>query len=273
MEIFANHAHLWPEGTYQGIKGGLVNLLRIMDKCGISKAVVFAPLDGELGDSGDRKRNEWLLNEIKEHRDRLVPFANIAVTHPLAHQEARWAAESGFKGIKLHPSASKFNILDERATGFYEEAQKQKLILDFHTGVHCDNRIKDFHPLNFDELSYMFPDLTMIFEHVGGFCFFYDMLAVLQNGKKPGGENNLYAGLTSILSRNRQKEWYLGPEKIGELIWQLGVDQLIYGLDFPWNQEEHIMQDFAIFDRMDISAVDKEKIFGGNLRKLLFSGK
>lgn len=269
MEIFANHAHLWPEGTYDGIKGGLSNLLRVMDSCGIAKAVVFAPLDGELCDKNDRLRNEWLLNEIKKHRDRLYPFANITVTHPLAPQQASWAAESGFKGIKLHPSASKFNILDERAMGFYEEAQRQKLILDFHTGVHCDNMIKDFHPLNFDELSFRFPGLTMIFEHVGGFCFFYDMLAVIQNGKKSDGKNKLYAGLTSVLSRTRQKEWYLGPEKIGELLWQLGADQLIYGLDFPWNQEEHIKQDFAIFDRMDISLEDRKKIFGGNLCRLL----
>ena len=265
MDIFANHAHLWPEGTYPSVKGGVNNLLRVMDKCGLAKTVVYAPLPGELGKEDDHSRNKWLLNEIKRHSDRLIPFANITVIAPTASKEVIWAKENGFKGIKLHPAVNKFDILDERAFDFYQEAQKQKLILDFHTGVHSA-RLQDSHPLKFDEIASRFPNLVMIFEHVGGFCFFYDMLAVIQNNKKG---NNLYAGLTSVFSKERQKEWYLGPKKVEELIWQIGEGQLIYGLDFPWNQQEHILEDLSVFAQMDISDQTRKKILGGNLKRLL----
>jgi predicted TIM-barrel fold metal-dependent hydrolase len=63
--------------------------------------------------------------------------------------------------------------------------------------------------------------------------------------------------------------WYLGPEKIAELVKCVGAEALIYGLDFPWNSAEINKQDIELIKNLDIAETDKEKILGGNLAALV----
>ena len=62
----------------------------------------------------------------------------------------------------------------------------------FHSGVH-HYRIANYRVLKFDEIAHQFPRLRFTLEHVGGYSFFNEALAVIVNnipfppepGKRP----------------------------------------------------------------------------------------
>ncbi len=166
----------------------------------------------------------------------------------------------------MHPAYEKYSVKSPEACAFYAAAQELGLPLDFHVGVHA-HRIADFHPLLFDDVAYDFPKLKMVFEHVGGWHFFRDMLAVISNHTH--GEPRLFAGVASVLSRDVQKGWYLGPEGIETILWQLGDRSCIYGLDFPYNGIDYIRRDLEVIRAMSVPEESKDRLLGGNLADLL----
>jgi predicted TIM-barrel fold metal-dependent hydrolase len=151
--------------------------------------------------------------------------------------------------------------------GAYEQMERLGLVADFHLGVH-GYHLKDYHPFLLDEVAHRFPELTMVFEHMGGWHFLRDAVAVAANHRSEDG-SPIYAGIASVLDRQRIPEWYLGPEGVSDLAWQIGADHLIYGTDFPYSTRENIAADLAILRGMGLSPAAKEGILGENLRALL----
>ena len=73
MRIFANHAHVFPRAVRED--GTVDALLRVMDDCGIEKAVAFATFPSFLG-PGDEEPNRALGARIASE-DRLTGFGVI----------------------------------------------------------------------------------------------------------------------------------------------------------------------------------------------------
>ena len=71
------------------------------------------------------------------------------------------------------------------------------------------------------------------------------------------------------MSIENNRFWYLGPEKIMDIIEYAGADSLVFGLDFPWNSKEINKRDIEIIEQLDISVKNKEKILGGNLSRII----
>jgi predicted TIM-barrel fold metal-dependent hydrolase len=230
-----------------------------MDSCGIDQAVCFAPFSYQYAGGCD-----WLADQINGD-DRLHGYGTLDPSSDPVDQ-VRKIADLGLKGIKLHPPAQKFEIFGEWSRKAYGAMEEQGLIADFHLGVHW-HRLRDYNPLLCDEIAWHFPGLKMVYEHVGGWHFYRQVLAVITNNKTRG--NHLYAGIASVLEKEYQRYWYLGPEGLNECRWQIGADLLIYGLDFPYNQEASIKNDLATIDALDWPTEDLEKLKGGNLRRLL----
>jgi predicted TIM-barrel fold metal-dependent hydrolase len=276
MAVFANHAHVFPKDTkpqkeedYFTEPGDVSSLLRLMDKCGIEKTVAFAPFFSQWEDRSGTPI-DWLADEIRQHHDRICGYAALNPERADAIEMITKAKELGFQGIKLHPAYEHWSLKSPAAYAFYQKAEDLQMILDFHTGIHW-HRISHYHPLIFDDIACDFPTLSMVFEHVGGFHFFHEMLSVLVNHNRE--ENSrLFAGIASVLSSERQKYWYLGAEGIKTILWQLDDSCLIFGLDFPYNSTDDIAQDLKIIRSLDIPDRSKDKILGGNLKRLL-SGK
>ncbi len=265
MEIFANHAHLFPADVRP--EGSVDSLLSLMDACGIERAVCFAPFRQQVADAGYDKPNEWLVEEIAEE-PRLVGFGAINPTEDDSIPRLERARDIGLLGIKLHPAFDKFDILDERAMQFYGVAEEMEMPLDFHTGVHW-YRLMDNHPLKFDEVAFFHPKLVMILEHIGGRPFYEQMLAVLGNNNVLNGSPRLLAGVASVLNKDFQKLWYLGIERIAEVIHIFGEDVCIYGLDFPYNSVEMVQDDIRQLRSLDVSEQALGKLFGGNLERTI----
>ena len=263
-EIFAHHAHVFPADVRPN--GSVEVLLQTMDTCGIEKAVCFAPFPRQLN-AHSEESNLWLSSELKG-RDRLLGFGIVDFERGDLAGQVRRIADLGFKGIKIHPAYQKIAVDGEPAFQVYAQAEQEGLFLSFHTGVHW-HRIRDYQVWRFDEVAYHFPRLRFSMEHLGGYCFFNEGLAVMLNNTRRGQEPRIYAGLTSVFDPDANRAWHLSDDKIHDLIWQTGDKASIFGLDFPYNDAGKIQQAIDHLANMDLPEETKQAIFSKNLRRIL----
>ncbi len=263
--IFANHAHVFPESLKP--QGTVEKLIEFMDECGIDKAVAFAPFSDRFKEAGiEENVNEWLAKAI-EGNDRLVGFGTIDFEAGNFAAQVDKIAALGLKGIKMHPPYQEFVIDGPEAFEVYAQAEKLGLFISFHCGMHW-HRLKDNNVLLFDEVAWNFPKLKFSMEHIGGYHFFRDALAVMCNNSRGG--DSVYAGWTSVGNRKGKGDvWSLTDEELETVIYQTGEDRSIFGIDFPFSQPDHIKADIARIKRLDISEECKEKILGKTLENLI----
>ncbi len=264
IKIFANHAHIFPKIIRED--GTLDCLKRIMSNCGIEKSVVFAPF-AEFLKEREINPNCWLYEEIK-NEGRFYGFGVIDFSRSDTEDQVKDIYQYGFKGIKLHPAFQKFKIDGEEAERVYSKAEELGLFISFHTGIHW-HRISDYNMLLFDEVAYRYPRLKFSMEHVGGYCFFKEALAVMLNNSKGELYPRVFAGLTSVFDREENKPWFLSDQQIKDLIWLAGEDSAVFGLDFPYNQEAKISDAIRHIHEMDIPDAVKQKILCDNLTAAL----
>jgi len=261
--VFVNHVHLFPKEVRPD--GTLDAFLAISDALDFEGAVCFAPFSYQFEDAlREEDPNDWLAETLRD-RPELTGYGTLDPKKPAAPQVRRIAG-LGFPGIKLHPPAQKFEIFGEWAREAYAAMEEHRLIADFHLGVHW-HRLSHYDPLACDEIAWHFPGLRMVFEHVGGWHYYRQVLAVIVNNSRRG--NHLHAGIASVLDRENQRYWYLGPEGVEECRWQIGPELLIYGLDFPYNGLAAIRRDLEVIRALPWPVEDIAALLGGNLRRLL----
>lgn len=257
--IIANHAHIFQKEVRED--GTVEALERFLDECGIDKAVCFAPFESYFNSNGESP-SRWMYEQIKNN-DRFMAFGTIDFTKENLKEQAEEIYQMGLAGIKMHPAFQKFKVDGDRACEVYEVAEKRGLPISFHTGIHW-HRISSYNTLLYDEVVHKFPEIKICMEHVGGYHFFNEAVAVMCNN--PG---KVYAGLTSVFHHDTHKYWYLGKEKVKELIWQTGIDTCVFGLDFPYTKSEQIidaMQQLReCISEMNLGDEALEKAFGKNL--------
>ena len=267
MRMIANHAHLMPPPARSAWwpEGGVELLLRHLDACEIEKAIVFPPFANQMEGSMLRA-NQWALGEVRLHPDRLIPAGTIFPLAQDALAVLQMLNDLGVHWVKIHPAIDLHDIADPKAIPFYTRAAELGFVLDYHTGPH-GAPLAFAKPEKFDHLAWDYPNLRLVFEHLGGRVYYPEFAAVLDN--HPG---RTFGGLTSIYEPAKYL-WHIEKTQLEALVKGLGADRFIFGLDFPWNSIEETRQHIDIIRSLDISETDKELILGGNLTGLLrFSG-
>ncbi len=261
----AHHAHVFPAEINQ--KGTVEALLHHLDEAGIEQAVCFPPLPHQ---AKGIDQNAWLADQIKSQR-RLFGFGTVDFTRGDVVDQVKKIAGLGFKGIKIHPPAQKLEILSKAAYQAYGAAEGLNLFLTFHTGIH-HSRLRDSRVIHWDEIAWEFPKLRFSMEHVGGWSFFSEALGVIANHVPPPWDKtpcNVFAGLTSVFSPKELPFWFMSTERHQELLRQAGVRQLIFGLDFPYNDVAAARRGIETICSLGLSDADVDLILGGNLRREL----
>jgi predicted TIM-barrel fold metal-dependent hydrolase len=263
----ANHAHVFPESVNPA--GTVGRLLGLMDACEIGRAVCFAPFAKQCEGKGVEP-NRWLAGEV-EKNDRLYGFGTVDVRREDVREQVGEIAGLGLRGIKVHPNGQGLPILSKKAFELYGAAQERGLFLTFHSGVH-QSPIKDTRVLDFDQVAWEFPELRFSLEHVGGYHFFHEALAVIFNHMPTPWnpkEGRVFAGLTSIFTQDHLRFWYQSRERLLELVAQVGAGQMIFGLDFPYNLEGHTRVGIEAIRGLGLSAEEEGMILGGTMRRVL----
>jgi uncharacterized protein len=263
----AHHAHVFPASIKA--EGTIDQLLRHLDACDIARAVCFPPFAEQIPTDG-KSHNDWLAQQLKS-QDRLYAFGTLDFSRDDLVGQVKHIVGLGFKGIKIHPPSQKVNILSPRIWEVYAAAEEAGLFLTFHTGIH-HQRLRDARVIDWDDICRSFPKLRFSMEHVGGWSFFHEAVAVMANNTPPPWEPGscpVFAGMTSIYSPDTLPFWFMSKERMLELIRQTSVNQLIFGLDFPYNDIAATNRGIETIRALELSAADTAKIFGGNLRRVL----
>ena len=271
-QVFANHAHVFPDSVNPD--GTADRLQRLMDACGIAEQVCFAPFAHQIAGMGIH-HNEWLARELTR-RPRMHGFGTIDFRNQVDRQSVRDQVKRirdlGFRGMKLHPNAQEFDILAPAALEAYAAAEQFGLFITFHSGVHA-YRLANYLVIKFDEVAEQFPNLRFSLEHMGGYSFFNEALAVIVNRipfpPVPDRRCMVYGGLTSVFTPHFCRFWYMTRDRLIEAVAQATPDQLIFGLDFPYNKEENTMTGLRALAELGLPEADLAKILGGNLREAL----
>jgi hypothetical protein len=135
----------------------------------------------------------------------------------------------------------------------YEEVEKLGLCLLFHSGDELTpEMIVRATPERLLTVREKFPGLKMIAAHFGGFRHWEGVRKHLL-GKDIYFDTSAFFG-------------YLPDQEARELILNHPADRILFGTDFPIRDQKI---DLDYLDKLGFAAELKEKILGGNARRLL----
>jgi uncharacterized protein len=214
----------------------------------------------------------------QQHPDRIIAngFWDPRNGEGGLEQLERDAKTYNWKGVQVYTAEWKGNskgwkLTDPWAYRYLEKSQ-QLGIKNIH--VHKGPTIR---PLNMDafgvqdidEAATEFLDLNFIVEHVGmprveEFCFI------------AAQEPNVYAGLAVVDATIHRRPHYFG-EILGELLFWLGADRILYGSDYAIWSPKWIVEEFMNFELPEDVAAEtgqtltmavRRKIMGENAARL-----
>jgi predicted TIM-barrel fold metal-dependent hydrolase len=256
--IIDAHAHIFPdkiaEKASKGIAdfynmpvvydGRLDTLLEAGKKEGVSHFVVqsVATIPAQVSSI-----NQFIAEQINQNPGTLTGLGTLHPHSSDIDSDFNEILRLGLKGIKLHPDFQKFNIDDPAALAIYKRAENILPIL-IHSG---DFRYEYSHPYRLKKMMKMFPKLTMIAAHFGGWSEWEEAAECLAG-------TNVYVDTSSSL-------YEISPEKAFEMIQLFGADHVLFGTDFPmWNYAEEIKR----FNQIDMDESTRSKILCENAIKV-----
>ena len=253
------HAHIYPEKIAEkatknigefynapmALAGSVKGLIESGEKIGVTKYIVHSTATKP---EQVQSINNFIMSEVNAE-SRFVGFGTM---HPLYKEfEAEIARmkEMGLKGIKLHPDFQKFEADAEIMDPIYDCFAKNNLPVLFHAG---DYRYDFSGPERIGHVLDKHPDLTVIAAHFGGYTE-WDKSYQFLCGRK------VYFDTSSTL-------WRLPYDQALKMIDKHGVDQFLFGVDYPmWDHAGELER----FYKLGLSAEDHQKILFENGKKLL----
>jgi len=227
------HAHVFPEkiakkaakstGRYYGIPmysdGTVSSLLENGKKIGVYKYVVHST--ATKADQVQSVNN--FIASVQKRNDAFIGFGTLHPDFDDIEGEVERILSLGLKGIKLHPDFQRFNIDDRYAMSIYE-AIEDRLPLLIHMG---DERRTFSHPKRLAHILDIFPHLTVIAAHMGGYKMWDESMEYLVG-------RDIYFDTSSTLM-------FLNNDKVVEMIRTHGSEKVFFGVDYPmWSHEEEL---------------------------------
>jgi aminocarboxymuconate-semialdehyde decarboxylase len=238
-------------------------------------------------------QNEGLAAWVKEHPERFVALASVALQHPdLAAEQLEDAVKRlNLRGASIGGHVNGEDLSLPKYDPFWAKAQELGVMVFMHPGG-ADNILKDGalrgrgdlgniigNPLEttyflsrliFDGTLDKFPNLKICCGHAGGYLPSYlgrteaacavRANANCANTRKPSEyfKRQLLAD-TMVFSE----------EGLRHLVAELGVGQVVYGTDIPFNWPVTVD---LVLNASFLNNAEKESILGGNLARLLKIG-
>jgi predicted TIM-barrel fold metal-dependent hydrolase len=209
-DVFDAHTHLGTD--IDGMVGELDELLRVMDRYGISRAFMFC-LDEPDRHPGFSAPNDRTLEYAAQSDGRLIPFVRLDLgENPI--EEAERCLDRGARGIKLHPRAQRFLLNDERLAPVFALAAERKVPILIHGGRGLPPIASDL-----QRLVDAYPEAQLIIAHAG-----IADLAGLAGCL--GGHPNAFFDTSA---------W--SPIDLLDFFRQVSPEQVLYASDYPYGQQ------------------------------------
>ncbi|KHO46108.1 MAG: hypothetical protein QS98_C0005G0055 [archaeon GW2011_AR3] len=246
FEVWDCHTHIGTDRD--GLSLEAEKLLQLMKISKLQKCVAF-PFDEVAAGEDFHAPNDRIYKAFMKYPDRIIPFFRINPNFPAWKNEAVLRKSQGFKGIKLHPRAQKFKILDPKAKEVFGWASENKIPILMHTGLGMGKI-----GLDVRKLLSEFGSLRLIFGHAG--------IADL---------DNVIDAVRSVDNRHVYFETsVVKAYDLIDLIDRVEADRIIFGSDVPYGDMEagvQLLKDIA--EAADIDSDALANIFKNNLQRCL----
>jgi predicted TIM-barrel fold metal-dependent hydrolase len=256
LGIFDIHVHIFPDkiaekaarsvGKFYDLPmcydGKLSTALRELDKAGIGRfcAHSVATMPGQV-----RPINDFIWDSYAKYPDRIVPFAALHPDVPDMNACVDEIVAAGFRGVKIHPDIQGFRIDAENVIRMIGAVAGRLPIL-IHAG---DHRYDNSGPARLNRMLDLFPNLTAILAHLGGWGEWEKAMASGLKDRK-----NVYVDTSSSL-------YAVPPARAAEIIRAYGADRVFFGTDYPmWIPTEEL----ARFGALGLNEEEREKILHKN---------
>lgn len=258
LKIIDLHSHVFPEkiadkavesiGNFYGVamagKGTVEDLLEKGKEIGVNKYVIHS--------TATKPEQVRIINDfIAQAQMNNKSFIGFGTLHPDIDDvevEVDRILNLELKGVKLHPDFQGFNIDDDSMMKVYK-ALEGKLPVLMHMG---DETKTSSSPARLKKVIDMFPDLTVIAAHFGGYKMWDESCKLLVG-------TNVYFDTSSAL-------FMLNKENATDIIRLHGPEKILFGSDYPmWNHKEELQR----FLSLGLTQNEREMILWKNASKLL----
>jgi aminocarboxymuconate-semialdehyde decarboxylase len=270
--------------------------LRVMDQQGVDMQALsingfwWYAADRDLARRIVQSQNEGLARWVALHPDRFVAMASVALQHPdLAAEQLEDATKRlGLRGVSIGGHVNGDDLSLPKYDPFWAKAAELGALVFMHPGG-AENIVRDGalrgrgdlgniigNPLEttyflsrliFDGTLDRFPALRVCAAHAGGYLPSY--LGRSEAACKVRGNANC-ANAKSPREYFRREllidTMIFSEEGLRHLAAEVGVSQIVYGTDVPYNWPVTVD---LILEASFLSDADKEAILGGNLATLL----
>lgn len=254
------HAHIFPDkiaekaveniGNYYGIpmhgKGTVSDLLESGRKIGVYKYIVHSTATKF---EQVKSINNFIVS-VQASNNCIIGFGTL---HPgLGNIEIKEEIERlksfGIRGVKLHPDFQGFDIDHKGMMPIYSAIEGKFPLL-----IHMGDENKTFsRPKRLAQILDMFPGLTVIAAHMGGYKMWEESMEYLV-GK------DVYFDTSSTLM-------FLDRSRVVEMIRTHGVEKVLFGTDYPmWSHQDELQR----LCELDLSADELELILWKNACRII----
>lgn len=228
--------------------GTLRGLIDAMDKSGVTISIVM-PI--ATSPSQFESINRFAV-EITDYK-RIISFGSIHPRQENWEEALETIAQSGLKGIKMHPEFQDFFIDEEIVGKIVKKCEELNLWVLFHCGEDYGYK-PPFHctPERLRRLLDSTGCKNIIAAHFGGFSMWEDV--------------DKYLVGTDVYMDTSMTSGFMDREKCADMIKRHGVEKILFGSDSPW-QSASAAYDYL--SSLDLTAEEKELIKHRNAERIL----
>ena len=270
--------------------------LRVMDEQGVDVQALsingywWYAADRDLAARIVRAQNEGLARWVASHADRFVALASVALQHPdlAAEQLEDGVRRLGLRGASIGGHVNGEDLSLAKFDPFWAKAAELGALVFMHPGG-AENIVRDGawsgrgdlgniigNPLEttyflsrliFDGTFDKFPGLRVCAAHAGGYLPSYfgrtEAACVVRGNANCANKRKPSEYLRSQILIDTM---IFSEEGLRHLVAEMGVGQIVYGTDVPFNWPVTVD---LILNAPFLNDAEKEQILGGNLRTLL----
>ncbi len=224
----------------------LMNAKKI-DRAVVSSAAAITYRNAQAG-------NEEVAEEVKGHRDRLIPFAVINPFYAGWQDDLKICHEEfGMTGLRLYPKWHNYQLSDACCRDLVDAATERGMIISIPIRVE-DNRQRSW-LLNVPDVP-LEEIVELVKAHPKARFILLNGIGYTRSplGRKDNGLPSNYAIELSRLSAVLANE-------LGQLITNLGADRVMFGTGMPFNYPDPALVKLEV---LDATEPDKDKIRSQN---------
>ncbi|MBB6343744.1 amidohydrolase family protein [Nonomuraea muscovyensis] len=245
VRIVDAHAHTGPYSLFFIPDSGAEAMARVMDRCGVSHAVISSHLAIQLDAA---EGNAATADVVDRLPDRFTGYLTVNPWQDPTGELGKWGMDPRFGGIKLHPDLHDYPLTGRRFEPVWEFAEETGCPVLTHT--YDDSPYNDLPML--EEVATRHPDVVILAGHAGATPLGFDR-AIEVAQRRPGVVLEVCGSFNT------------GAD-IVRMVREVGPDRVVYGSDFPFI-DLRMSLGRVIF--CDLTEEDRAAVLGGTMTRLL----